>query len=101
LNAVRVECLRALKDPGVRIFVTELTSQPEMSTLNEVASMNSSAMFVTSDVSQSGMSTFPAAPQSAPHVEQQFFPEGTAVRQLSTAVRSAPSANAAACTNVA
>jgi hypothetical protein len=44
-------------------------------------------MFVTSDVFHRGMSTVPAAPQSAGSVvrEQQLAPEDTAARQLSTA----------------
>ena len=46
-------------------------------------------MLVTCDTSQSGISTKPAAPQSAPPVEQHFSPEGTASRQLSTAALSA------------
>ena len=46
-------------------------------------------MSVTRLVSQSGISSVPAAPQSAPPDEQQFSPEGTAVRQLITAALSA------------
>jgi|AntAceMinimDraft_5_1070358.scaffolds.fasta_scaffold105808_1 hypothetical protein len=42
-------------------------------------------MFVIKDVSQSGISTLYAGPQSAAPVEQHLSPEGTAVRHLSTA----------------
>ena len=65
--------------------------------MNADLTENSPDMSVTRLVSQSGMSALPAAPQSAPPDEQQFSPEGTALRQLSTAVFSAAlSANAAA-----
>mmetsp|Transcript_36475 Transcript_36475/g.90927 ORF Transcript_36475/g.90927 Transcript_36475/m.90927 type:complete len:210 (-) Transcript_36475:987-1616(-) len=52
---------------------------------------NNASMSVTSDVFQQIMSLVPAAPQSAAFVvrEQQLCPEGTAVRQLSTAAFSA------------
>mmetsp|Transcript_7271 Transcript_7271/g.32021 ORF Transcript_7271/g.32021 Transcript_7271/m.32021 type:complete len:248 (+) Transcript_7271:222-965(+) len=59
-------------------------------------------MLVTCDTSQSGISTKPAAPQSAPPVEQHFSPEGTAARQLSTAALSAVlSANGVGITHAA
>jgi len=52
------------------------------------------------------MSAFPAGPQFAPPVEQQFSPEGTAVRQFATASRSSAvlmkyEGPNAACTSVA
>ena len=71
------------------MLVTELTSHRDMSTLNCAFPENKSSMFVTRDTSQSGMSTIPAGPQSAPHSEQHLSPEDTAWMQLFTALTSA------------
>ena len=48
------------------IVVTLEVFHRNMSALNCVLSLNSSRMLVTSDTSQYGISTVPAAPQSAP-----------------------------------
>lgn len=67
-------------------YATCETFHLEMSTLNSLAALNKPPMLVTRDVSQSGMSSVPAALQSAPQKEQHRSPEYTAARQLSTAV---------------
>jgi hypothetical protein len=67
------------------MLVTLPTFHLEISWLKDALPLNRYAMLVTSDVSQSGMSMLPAAPQSAFICEQQFSPEGTAAIQLSTA----------------
>ena len=67
------------------IFVTREVSQSPISVLKLPLWSNRKDMSVTCDTSHSGMSTLPAAPQSAPPSEQHFSPEGTAVRQLVTA----------------
>ena len=71
------------------ILVTLLTSQLEMSWLNEPLDSNSDDMSVTSEVSHEGMSAPHAAPQFAPAEEQHCSPEGTIARHLSTAALSA------------
>jgi hypothetical protein len=86
------------------MLVTRLVSQPLIFWLKERASKNKPLMLVTSDVSHPGMSVFPAAPQSAGAAvrEQQYSPEGTAARHLSTAIlRAAELGNGDAQTTVA
>jgi hypothetical protein len=66
-------------------------SHPEIFWLKDALPANNASMLVTNDVFQQGMSLLPAAPQSAGFIvrEQQLSPEGTAARQLSTAIFSA------------
>ena len=69
--------------------LTDDTSHLLMSASNSSRLAKSKTMLVTCDTSQSGMSVLPAAPQPVPPEEQQFPPDGTASRQLFTAVCSA------------
>ena len=79
------------------MLVTLETSHLEMSWLNSFPTFwpwNRSSMLVTWETSQSPIAAWPPAPQSAPPPPsdlglQQSRPEGTARRQLSTAVLSA------------
>ena len=72
------------------MFITAPTSHPPMSALNSARSPKSEYMLVTRETSQSFMSAPHAGPQSAPPVEQQSTPEGTAARHLATAAKSEP-----------